>query len=695
MKVVLQDGIKDCGVCCLLSIIKYYNGDVTKEYLRELTNTTKDGVSFYNLKEAAETIGFSTEALTGKIENINVNNLPCIVHFIINKTYHHFVVLYQINLEKKEVIIMDPAKGKKCLSFSEFNLLTSNNYLFLTPTKKLPIIKKKNIIYKGIITITKSSKNVILIICLLTIVLFFLNILTSFNFKYLLEFAINYNISENVIKLSTLLIFLCFLKNLNIYLKNILLLKWTSQVDFYLTTTTYNRLLLLPYLYYKNRTSGEVLSRIKDLNIIKNFLSNFFTIISTDLASLLIFLYLLYKYNHCLFIVILPVTIIIIIITNLNSIKKRKLIKQIKKREEVINSYIIEGVSNVDTVKGNHLEKRISDKFILKYKSFLDFVYKYSLTNTIYMFFKSNLIDILNLLVLLIGSYLIIKNKFTLSNLIVYQLFLSYYLESFYNLLALLEEYHSYKIALERVEELFLINEEIFKNNYFYLSYNLAGNIEITNLSYKVGTRYLFKNLNLKIKKGEKILLCGPSGCGKSTLVKLLLRYFEVPFGTIKITGIDINHHHLENLRTNITYTTSNEYLFTDTLLNNILLSKNSETDINKVEEVSRICLIEEIIKAHPSKYQRMVEENGFNFSNGERQRIILARALLRKSTIYIFDEALSQIDIRRERKILENMFSYLEDKTVIVISHRFNNKNLFDRILKIEKGVIIENPKL
>ena len=150
MKIVLQDGIKDCGVCCLLSIIRFYGGEVSKEYLRELTNTTKDGVSLYDLLEASKKLGFEAMGVTGKLEEINVNNLPCIVHFIVQKSYKHFVVLYQINDKKKQVVVMDPARGRRVYSYAEFNLLTTSNYLFLKPIKKLPIIKKKNIIKKTI-----------------------------------------------------------------------------------------------------------------------------------------------------------------------------------------------------------------------------------------------------------------------------------------------------------------------------------------------------------------------------------------------------------------------------------------------------------------------------------------------------------------------------------------------------------------
>ncbi len=690
MKVVLQDGIKDCGICCLLSIIRYYRGEVSKEYLREITSTTKDGTSFYNLIEGATAIGFDAKGLTGKLEEINVNNLPCIVHFIVNKSYKHFVVLYKINKNKKQVYLMDPAKGKKIISFSEFNLLTSNNYLFLKPIKQLPVIKKKNIIYKKLNNIIKQNKILVILITILTFSYFLLNILVSFHFKYILEFSINYNITNNLLVINYILLILYFLKNLNNLLKNLLMNKWILTFDNETTLKTYKQILLLPYLYYKNRTTGEVVARFKDLNTIRVYLSNFFSTISTDLISIIVFGIILFNYNIYLTCLIFFISFLIFLVTYFFSITKKKLQLKISKYEDKINTYLIEGISNVDTIKGSHLEKRLIDKFSYKYKKFLDTIYNYSLINEIFLYLKNNLSDIIHMLIYGLGSYYVIKNKLSLSSLIIYQLFSSYFLNSFFNLIMLFDNFNSYKIALSRVEEIFLINKENFKNNFFYLPYTLKGSIVIDNLNYKVNTKVLFNNLNLKINPKEKILLCGESGSGKSTLVKMLMRYIETDFGNIKISDIDINHYHLENLRTNITYITSNEYLFTDTIKNNILLNK--EIPDEEFYKICKLCLVDDIVKNSDLKYEKIIEENGFNFSNGERQRIILARSLLRKSSIYIFDEALGQIDINKEKKILTNIFNYLEDKIIIVISHRFNNKKLFDRVLKLDKGVIIEN---
>ena len=169
----------------------------------------------------------------------------------------------------------------------------------------------------------------------------------------------------------------------------------------------------------------------------------------------------------------------------------------------------------------------------------------------------------------------------------------------------------------------------------------------------------------------------------------MLLRYINVSYGNITINNIDINHYHLDNLRNNITYISNNETLFNDTIYNNIVLNRNiSKEEFERVVEITRVC---EIVKMRELRYQEIVEENGFNFSSGEKQRLILARALVRNSDIYIFDEVFSQIDLSKTEDILRDILEYLKDKTVIMISHRNNFYKLFDRVLKLEDGKIYE----
>lgn len=684
MKVVLQDGIKDCGVCSLLSIIRHYGGNVSKEYLRDLTNTTKNGVTAFKLIEASEKIGFEAYALNGKIEEIDTNNLPMIAHVVLNKSYKHFIVIYEIDFLNEKILIMDPAKGKKIISFAEFKLQTSNNYIFMKPIKKLPILSEKTIIKNSIIKFMKKEKKYIFFLIILTIIYFILNILSAFHFKYLIEFSINYNIDKNILLISIIVFIIYFLKEVTTYLRNIILLKYSEIFDETITIKTYSQIILLPYLYYKNRTTGEVISRIKDLNIIKSFLAIVITSLTTDILCIIIFIVILFNINKSLTVTSI---IIIICLTILNlffkKIEKKK-ISNYYRKEAKVNSYLIESLSSVEAIKGMHIEKLIIDKFRLKYRNYLSSLYSLTLINETSSLLKNIINDISIVIILYIGTSLIIYKKITLGELIIYQSILNFYLNSFKNVINLINEYSKYKASYERVEDLFTIKQEYFIGSNYYENYNLRGDIKYNNLNYSYNSRNLFNNINLTIRNGEKIFLYGPSGTGKSTLMKLLMRYIEIPFGSISINNIDINHYHLDILRKKITYVSQQEFLFNDTIYNNILLNRDISNE--DIEKVMKLTYTNEI-----GTIDTLVEENGFNFSGGERQRIILARSILKESDIYIFDEALSQIDIEKERKILINIFKYLKNKTIIVISHRFNNKDLFKRIIKVEKGVIFE----
>ena len=684
MKVVLQDGIKDCGVCCLLSIIKHYGGNVSKEYLRDLTNTTKNGVTAYNIIETAKKLGFDSYALCGDLEEINANNLPVIAHVIINKSYKHFIVIYKIDFLNEKVLVMNPAKGKEILSFSEFKLESSSNYIFLKPIKKLPTFQEKKIIKNTIIKYILKNKQLLIYLIILTIFFFILNLLSAFHFKYLLDYVINYNISKNALIISITVLIIYILKEIISYLRDIIILKYSEMFDEVVTIKIYKQIILLPYLYYKNRTTGEVISRMKDLGVIKGFIIEVITSISTSLLSIIIFFIVLFNINSKLTYLSIFQFILLLL---LNFIFKNKIKdKTIKyyKQEEKVNSYLVESLSSVDAIKGMHIEKRTIDKFLLKYKKYLESVYSLSITNEANKSLKNIINSIFIVLLLHLGTILVIDNKITLSEFIIYQSINNFYLSSFYSFISIINEYPKYKASLERIEDIFNIKEEVFDSSNYYTNYNLNGDILYKNLSYSYNSKKLFNNINFKIKYKDKIFLYGPSGTGKSTFVKLLMRYIEMPFGYISINNIDINHYHLDILRNNITYVSQQEYLFNDTLYNNITLGR--EIDKNEIEKVVKMLYLNEV-----GSLNRMVEENGFNFSGGERQRIILARSVLKKSSIYIFDEALSQIDVIKERDILINIFKYLKDKTIIVISHRFDNKDLFERIIRIEKGSIYE----
>ena len=690
MEIVLQDGIKDCGISCLLSIIRFYGGNVSKEYLRKITNTTKSGVTAYNLVEGSKKVGFQAVGMTGNLDNIENNNLPCIAHVIINRKFQHFIVIYKIDLEKNKITIMDPAKGKVVITKEHFNLLTSNNYIYLHPIKPLPIIKEKKIIKERIINTIKDYKGRIPFIIFLTTTYFIFNIITAFHFKFLLEYAIKDNIKTNIRIISISLLLIYLIKELTSLLKNIILLKWSNVLDENITVKTFVQIILLPYFYFRNRTTGEVITRIKDLSSIKLFIIKLISSLTTDILSIIIFIIFMFHLNKILTLIIMFTSLNIFIIDYLiRKVKKKYMIKAYK-NEDKINNFLIEKLASAEVIKNMHTENYVSNLFKKKYQKYLSSSYIVNIIEIIEKYLKKNVVNIIYLIIFTIGTKDVINKSMSLGQLIIYETLINYYLISFQSIISLESNYSSYKLSLSRIEDLFNINKENFEGANFYLSYKLDGDITYNNLSYRTSSKKIFNELNLTISKGEKLLICGPSGSGKSTLMKMLLRYIEIPYGHIKINNIDINHYHLENIRSRITYVSQQEFLYTTTIYNNIVMNKEVEEE--KLIEACKTTQANKIKERDILKFQQLVEENGYNYSGGERQKIILTRTILKDSDIYIFDEALNQIDIESEKKILNNIFKFLKGKTVIVISHRFNNKDLFDRVITIEKGKVVES---
>ncbi len=203
---VLQDDLKDCGVCSLLSIIKYYHGNASKEYLRELTKTDNNGVSALNLLKGARTLGFEAYGVKGKIESISRSVLPIIAHVIIDKKYPHFVVVYQIDIKRNKVLVMDPAKGFIYYAINNFMKISTGYYLILKPKQQIPKLTSKEDFKDRIGKKILDYKIVFVSIIIMSLIYTLINIISSYNFKLLYE--------ENTISIAIILGLLVFIKYL-------------------------------------------------------------------------------------------------------------------------------------------------------------------------------------------------------------------------------------------------------------------------------------------------------------------------------------------------------------------------------------------------------------------------------------------------------------------------------------------------
>ena len=681
---VLQDDLKDCGVCSLLSIIKYYKGDVSKEYLRELTNTTKEGVSALNLLKAARELGFEAYGIKGKLKDLNDQVLPAIAHVIIDKKYPHFVVIYKINYKKNQVLVMDPAKGFSYYSFSDYLKISTNYYLIMKAKQIIPKLVSQNKYQDKIKEMIFNYKKVFITIIMFSILFMIFNIIESYQFKLLFDDYGNTD-TETKVVFTFLLIFILIKFFVN-YLRNNLINLFNIILDKYLVKDALYHIINLPYLYYHNHTSGDLLTRLNDLGNIKNLLSNLLVSIFVDLTLAVVITIVMMRISFILSIITIISLLLYGLIVFINGKSLKTIIRKNYEHSSIVNNYLVESLSSFETIKNLSIQKYIYKNFNTKYDSYN--------SNTKYLIKRVNqenlikniLLSMSNLLVIYFGINKISQSVISLSSLVTYLSLSNYLIDPIKNILNLSLEYQNVKESIARIKEIYNIPEERKLDNNKTIDC-LNGSVEVNNLSYSYnGIDKIINNLSLSIKEGEKVLIYGKSGCGKSTLIKLLIKYLDSNYqGNIRIGGFDLKQIDLFSLRNNICYVSQNEYLYTDSIYENITLGKKIKYSI--FLEIANNLFINEIIKNSVLGYNYVIESNGENISGGEKARIIIARSILQKANIYIYDESFSELDIEKERKILDYLFNYNPSKTFIVISHRFSNEDLFDRKIKVGDG--------
>lgn len=674
---IKQQEQKDCAPSCILMILKYYGAYVSMEELRDETKTNKNGVNIYDLTETLKKYGFEVDALKGTIEDLRNAEIvyPFISHMKTNGG--HYIVVYEINYKKNKMVIGDPGTKIKTITIDEFLKEWNNIIINMYPIRKLPY-KTEKIKVKDYVTFyLKNQKSSLTIICVFSFIVTLLTIITTYYFQFIID-GLNKN-KTNRYFLYLLIIFLSLglVKEITNYMKNKVYNYIKYNLDIEMNYDIYKKMIYLPFKYYADRSIGDILSRINNLDTTKNILCQIILNHIIGLFVSIVSLILLITISKTLTLVV----IINLIIYSLLSIIFNKYFKekinelQIKKSEEVSN--LTETISAYNTVKGINLYKYALKKYKNKLREVSYGFLKISNINTTMQFLKDIMVTAFNIIILYIGAIMIKNNQLTLGNLITFNYISSYLFEPIKTIIDSNININEIKISIKRIIDLYYYEEEKEKGTI------KEGNIEIKNLNFSFDHKEILKNINLKINNNEKIIVLGESGSGKSTLFKILLKYYKINQNEIKIDNIDINDISIEELSKKICYISQNETLFTTTLYENLTL--DSDIKQEELEQIVQKTYVNEIM--NNLGYKMYIEENGFNISGGEKMRIVLARTLLRKPKILIIDEGLGAVDVNLERKILKNILQM--DMTIIFISHRLDNKDLFNRMIEIKKGKI------
>ncbi|MBE6156517.1 MAG: ATP-binding cassette domain-containing protein [Firmicutes bacterium] len=681
LKAIIQRDLKDCGVCCMQWIIKYYDGYISLEKLREDTFTDINGTSAYHIVNAFKKWGFDSSGVLEHDINSSKLNFPLIAHLVLDNGLEHFVVVKYV--VKNTVYIMDPGIGHTKTNITKFTKLFTGHIIEALPREKIIKMDHELSINELFLNIVNKEKLLIAKIIVTSILWTILLIVCSY---YLKVGSILIEQDAGILKYTVISFgLLTGLKVFVLYVREYYENHLSNLVDVYIYPEFLRHLFYLPLKVVKSRTTGEIITRISELSNIKSLFSDIFVSYFLDSIMVIISIVILFIINKDLLFILLACLLLYIVCgIIISKITYKKVLKNICYQTE-FNSMIVEKIDMFESIKNLNVCKIILSKIESSLSQYLLNNYEFSSFFNIANLVKDFILEICFFLINSYGFWLVLDGSITMVNLFTFNIILSYCVDPVKNIVNLLPKYNYIKASFSKITEFINIEEEKISDEESIMK----GDIIFKDVSYSYNDYlYVLDKINFKIKEGSHVLLNGPSGCGKSTICKIIYGINEEFSGDVYVGNNNFKDINLSTIRSSILYISQNEELFTGSIRENILIDR--EISEEKFFDICKICEIDEIISKKEMRFDALVEPSSKNISGGEKQRLILARGLLKDASILILDEALSEVDYKLESKIIKKIKEYFKDKTIIYISHKNQTKN-FNNI--IELGV--DNEKL
>lgn len=687
---IMQHDYSDCAAASIASILKYYKSDYTIVKLREMLGTDKRGTTVKGILKCFDKLNFDTLSIEVDITELSDDlTYPVIAQTKITDTGYHFVVIYKVNKSKNKIIIADPADGLYSTTIDKFNEKFTGIVIFTLPKSEYEIKKYKS---KGLLMILTTliipQKSLVLSSLLSSILLTIFGIFLSSISKILVDEIIPFQLT-NLLFIFIIIFCLCeLIKVLLEAFRQHVILFLSRKIDIPVMLGYFDHIIHLPYEFFINHQIGDIITRFQDAETIKNIFTNASISLILDISLSVISAIILYNINYKLFLILF----LIILIDGIFVYIFKKPYKKINlKRMEAssnLNSKIIETIRNFETIKTNNHEKkqlRLIENNLVKN---LKINFKEGKIQILHNSLSNLTISIGNVFFMCFGALFIINQEMSLGDLLLFQSLSVYFTGPIQNLVMFQISLQEAQIATKRLNELMQLTREDDAQK--ITDCNLNDDINFKNVTFSYGSRKpVIHNLNLQIEKGKKVGIIGESGSGKSTIARLLLNLITTDEGDITIGNISVNEIDHILLRNKIAYIPQNIELFRGTIMDNLLIG-NPDSCRRDVLDLCKKTKVSDFIEKLPLRYDSLIEENGANLSGGEKQRLILTRALLKNPDILIFDEATSNLDSFNEKIIHKIIFDDLIDKTIIIIAHRLATIVDCDTIYIMEKGKIV-----
>lgn len=698
---IKQHDAMQCGIASLAMVCSYFGKRYSVEYLSQICHATHEGVSLLGIAQAAKKIGLECLCAKTTMEGILQAPLPCILHW----NQNHFVVLYKIR-RGKVFYIADPGKGKIRYSREEFKqhwVSTSSQggekgvAMFLEPTPEFG--KQEGDEAEGIHSFRflmgylKQYRRYFVQIALGLFVGSLLQLILPFLTQAIVDLGIKHRDIQ--------LIWLILLGELMIvigrtstdFIRRWLLLHISMRINISLVSDFFIKLLKLPMSFFDTKLMGDLLQRMSDHSRVQSFLTNQTLSVMFTTLSFLIFGIILAYYDISIFAVFLAGSALygIWIATFLQ--RRKVLDYELFEKQAINQNKTYQFITSMQEIKLQDCEQRRrwewedvqADLFGVQMKSL-----KLQQTQEAGSIFIN---EVKNIVITVLAATAVIHGQMTLGMMLAVQYIIGQLNSPVEQLMSFIYSLQDVKISLERINEVHRAKDEESgkESKTGFPSEDRSIGIEGIDFKYDPhALRNTLEGISFRIPSGKVTAIVGASGSGKTTLVKLMLGYYPVAKGRITIGGQDIQAYNLKWWRRQCGVVMQDGVVFSESIARNIAVD-DGEVDVDRLEQAARIANIHDYIMSLPLKYNTLIGRDGIGLSQGQKQRILIARAVYKQPSFIFLDEATNALDAKNERAIVENLDTFYQGRTVVVVAHRLSTVKNADQIVVLDSGKVVE----
>jgi ATP-binding cassette subfamily B protein len=689
----------DCGPTCLRMIAKHYGKNFSLQRLREISGINREGVSLLGISEAAEKLGFRTMGSRLTLKQLKEIELPAILHW----NQNHFVVLYKV--KKGKYYVSDPGKGLIEYNESEFaakwvsTQSEENSFgivLILSPTPDLYTQegdKEQNLSFGYLLRYLYQYKQLVIQLFVGLGVGSLLQLIVPFLTQSIVDIGINTR-NLNFIYIILIAQTMLFLGRMSVdFIRSWILLHISTRINISILTDFLIKLMKLPLSFFDTKMTGDIMQRMNDQKRIESFLTGSTLNVIFSMFNLVVFTAVLAYYNVNIFFIFL-LSSVLYSLWVIAFLKRRRVLDF--KRFDISSknqSSIVQLIGGMQEIKLNNCEQQKR----WEWERLQAGLFKYSIKSlSLGQIQQAGAFFInegKNIIITFLVAKAVIDGQLTLGGMMAIQYIVGQVNSPIEQLLGFIQQLQDAKISLERLNEIHQLEEEEPADKVFLYELPHDKSIAIKNLNFTyagAGNEPVLKGINLDIPEGKTTAIVGMSGSGKTTILKLLLRFYVPQQGEIKVGATSLDQIGYRYWRGQCGIVMQDGFIFSDTIAKNIAVA-DEYPDQAKLQHAINVANISDLIDVLPLGINTKIGAEGNGISQGQKQRILIARAVYKDPAYIFFDEATNALDANNESVIMDNLQSFFKGRTVVVVAHRLSTVKNADNIVVLDKGVIIE----